>query len=124
MPLYDYVCEDCGITEERLVKFEDRDSQLCDKCKKNMQKQIGIPNYRPFPEYAKRIEALGGDRREIGGFRDMRQRAKNNFDGDQHRPLIADNLPTAQERKDKIERNSDRNRFNPNSRSLRKKLHV
>jgi putative FmdB family regulatory protein len=32
MPIFRYKCPHCGNEEERIVKFKDRDEQLCYKC--------------------------------------------------------------------------------------------
>ncbi len=40
MPLYPFKCPDCGITEDRIVVFEDRDTQVCEKCQRLLVRQM------------------------------------------------------------------------------------
>jgi len=32
MPLYDLECKDCGLVEERILKYSERDMQYCKVC--------------------------------------------------------------------------------------------
>lgn len=46
MPIFTYVCQKCGATEDRLVSQSERDDQKCDKCQNKMQEQF--PNSMNF----------------------------------------------------------------------------
>lgn len=45
MPLYDYLCTKCNTPCERLVKYEERDQQVCD-CGYMMLRQLSAASFR------------------------------------------------------------------------------
>lgn len=52
MPLYDMRCTGCGLEEERLVRFSERDKQVCRRCEAPMRVIFrgSAGRYHPFPE--------------------------------------------------------------------------
>ena len=40
MPIFTYVCEKCGATEDRLVAQSERDAQMCEHCENKMLEQF------------------------------------------------------------------------------------
>lgn len=40
MPIYEYECEACGHTFEKIQKFSDEPLEKCPKCKKNKLKKL------------------------------------------------------------------------------------
>jgi putative FmdB family regulatory protein len=110
MPIYDYKCVHCDVVEERFVWPSEADEQSCEECKEKMKRLLNVHrvNFRAFPDQI--IEALDYNK-PITGYRDMRRKARS-WENDEERKLLVDNLPTAKERKCKIETNKARNREN------------
>jgi putative FmdB family regulatory protein len=47
MPIYEYVCEDCGHALEALQKISDAPLQACPACEKDtLKKKISAPGFR------------------------------------------------------------------------------
>jgi len=47
MPIYEYVCSDCGHTLEALQKISDAPLQACPACEKDtLKKKISAPGFR------------------------------------------------------------------------------
>lgn len=42
MPLFDFICEKCATTEERLVRRDDIDKQICCVCADTMVKSDAV----------------------------------------------------------------------------------
>ena len=49
MPIYDFRCDNCGRSEERLCSWEESKHQVCE-CRVVMRKVPSIGNYVPFKE--------------------------------------------------------------------------
>jgi len=45
MPIYLWKCPQCGQEKEKIMKINDS-SLVCEKCKVNMEKQIGLFGFR------------------------------------------------------------------------------
>jgi putative FmdB family regulatory protein len=45
MPIYEYVCKECGLEAERMVSFSKSDEQDCEKCKGRLHRKVSIPGY-------------------------------------------------------------------------------
>lgn len=43
MPLYSYVCENCGLEDERIVYIANRDEQRCSQCTTLLTRKIDRP---------------------------------------------------------------------------------
>lgn len=43
MPLYEYECTDCGTKEDMLVPVDERDKQVCERCKKLLVRLVSKP---------------------------------------------------------------------------------
>lgn len=43
MPFFDYKCDHCGHTEEKLVKQQEKDNIECSKCGKITTRQLSAP---------------------------------------------------------------------------------
>lgn len=52
MPVYEYLCPNCGKQEDRMVKFEDRNNQVC-QCGEKTNKRISAPNLGGFDDYGR-----------------------------------------------------------------------
>lgn len=100
MPLYDFKCE-CGVDEERVVMYDKRHDQICDKCGKPMTCLLDISrvNFREFKPQV--IEALHPTK-EITSFGEMKRLARS-WEGDEERKLLVDCAPTQAERKRKLD---------------------
>ena len=44
MPLYDFVCPNCGQTKEKFIKLNEQEP-VCDKCNSRMRKAISAPAF-------------------------------------------------------------------------------
>lgn len=53
MVLYDYVCLQCERPIERLVKFDERDEQVCKVCGLKLVRQMPAPMGRMKGQYGK-----------------------------------------------------------------------
>lgn len=40
MPVYEYICKNCNLEEEKKVEVEQRDLVYCPKCKKKMERKL------------------------------------------------------------------------------------
>ncbi len=45
MPIYDFVCPDCQLVEEKMQKYSDP-PPTCTKCNKEMERKVGTPAVR------------------------------------------------------------------------------
>ena len=68
MPLYEYRCEACGSTFEKIRKFSDEPLEVCDKCGKGpVKKLISSPAFQfkgtgwYITDYAKKSTADSGN---------------------------------------------------------------
>jgi len=43
LPLYEYQCENCGATIEKIQKFSDPPLEICEKCKGRLERLISSP---------------------------------------------------------------------------------
>lgn len=43
MPIFDYTCWPCGWTGERMVKIDERDRQVCEKCGHKLALKLSAP---------------------------------------------------------------------------------
>jgi putative FmdB family regulatory protein len=74
MPLYEYRCEACGSTFEKIVKFSDPPLEVCEKCGKGpVQKLISSPAIQfkgsgwYITDYAKKSTDGGGSTTKPAG---------------------------------------------------------
>lgn len=45
MPLYDFICVNCGLTEELLVKNSEEKVE-CPECKETLERKLGLSSFR------------------------------------------------------------------------------
>jgi len=45
MPLYEFRCNKCGNTMERIIRTEDEDAPRCPKCCGNMERLVSAPTF-------------------------------------------------------------------------------
>lgn len=69
MPIYSYACPHCLHSEERIVQFKDRDTQMCSKCELETNYKpsfktgavLGLPNgYSNLRSKCKDKKTIGG----------------------------------------------------------------
>ena len=49
MPIYDFKCDNCGYTGERICSYEESQKQVC-TCKSPLRKVPSLGRYIPFKE--------------------------------------------------------------------------
>lgn len=45
MPIYEYICKNCNITIEKIEKINEKNIQICEICKKNLEKKISKTSF-------------------------------------------------------------------------------
>jgi putative FmdB family regulatory protein len=43
MPIYTYVCRECGLAAEKILAIAERDSASCDECGGNLKRNMDRP---------------------------------------------------------------------------------
>lgn len=107
MPLYDFECSKCGVTEEHLVNSSDIDLQVCGICGGSVERQLVTRVF--FREFKPQLIEGVDDTTPVTGFGDLKRRAKS-WKNDEEQKLLVDCAPTSSEQKVKIDVFKDRER--------------